>query len=154
MSWPFKIFNDIKISNMLKTDPSYRIYNDAESGEEPVFESWILSDDECGKAELHRMLRADAPGCFHGHPYESRRIILRGGYVEEVADVRGDSEIVGTKMRTCAPGFIGDVGKSMYHRIDHLIDGPSISLWLTMPGRSPFQLVGSGWGHKEGQWIK
>jgi hypothetical protein len=75
--------------------------------------------------QLHRFVRADDEGCFHSHPAWAIRIILKGGYFEELAD---------GKKRAWFPGEIGVVRPSFEHRIDSLINGKdSWSLWLRGP---------------------
>lgn len=75
--------------------------------------------------QVHKFIRADDPGCFHTHPAWAVRIILHGGYVEEL----GSGE-----RRTWQPGRIGIVRPSLEHRIDALLNGQaSWSLWLRGP---------------------
>lgn len=76
-------------------------------------------------AQIHKFVRADDPGCFHTHPAYALRIILRGGYVEEL----GSGE-----RKTWRPGMIGIVPPHLEHRIDSLLNGrESWSLWLRGP---------------------
>lgn len=75
--------------------------------------------------QLHKFVRADDPGCFHTHPAYALRIILRGGYVEEL----GNGE-----RRTWRPGRVGLVRPTLEHRIAELLNGrESWSLWLRGP---------------------
>ncbi|TGQ69538.1 hypothetical protein EN829_014925 [Mesorhizobium sp. M00.F.Ca.ET.186.01.1.1] len=75
--------------------------------------------------QLHMFIRADDPGCFHTHPAWAVRIILRGGYVEELGDGR---------WRAWRPGSFGIVGPDYEHRIGGLLNGKwSWSLWLRGP---------------------
>lgn len=74
---------------------------------------------------LHKFVKADAPGCFHTHPALAIRIILWGGYVEELGD--------GT-WKTWWPGRIGIVRPELEHRIDRLRNGrASYSMWIRGP---------------------
>lgn len=75
--------------------------------------------------QLHCFVRADDPDCFHTHPAWAIRIILKGGYVEEL----GSGE-----RRTWRAGRIGIVAPQLEHRIDALLNGrDSWSLWLRGP---------------------
>lgn len=87
--------------------------------------------------DLHKMTGADDPGCFHTHPAYAVRIILRGGYVEELE---------GGRHRTWFPGMIGLVTPSCSHRIVGLRNGKfSFSLWLRFRKRAKVELRGDGW---------
>jgi hypothetical protein len=75
--------------------------------------------------QIHKFVKADAPGCFHSHPAWAVRIVLWGGYVEETPDGR---------WRTWFPGRIGIVSPAFEHRIGGLRNGRSSwSLWLRGP---------------------
>jgi len=75
--------------------------------------------------QLHKFVRADDPGCFHSHPAWAIRIILWGGYVEELDDGR---------WRAWEPGAVGLVKPALEHRIGGLLNGKSSwSLWLRGP---------------------
>lgn len=80
----------------------------------------------CGcVAQLHMFVRADDPGCFHSHPAFAVRIIVAGGYVEELANGR----LVKWK-----PGRVGLVRPDLEHRIHSLLNGNrSWSIWLRGP---------------------
>jgi hypothetical protein len=92
------------------------------------------------RIDLHRMVDVDAAACFHTHPAWAVRIVLRGGYVEEMAD---------GKRRTWRPGMIGVVRPSLAHRVDKLRNGiESWSLWLRAPKRHRIVLIGNGWAER------
>jgi hypothetical protein len=75
--------------------------------------------------QLHRFVGADDPGCFHTHPAWALRLVLSGGYVEEVGDGR---------WRTWWPGRLGIVSPDFEHRVAGLRNGrESWSLWLRGP---------------------
>jgi hypothetical protein len=75
--------------------------------------------------QVHKFVRADDPGCFHTHPAWAVRVILWGGYVEELGD--------GSRW-VCRPGYVGIVPPQLEHRIDALLNGRSSwSLWLRGP---------------------
>lgn len=74
------------------------------------------------RVDLHKFVRADDPACFHTHPATAFRIVLWGGYVEEI-DGKG--------FRTLRPGYVGVVRPELCHRIHKLLNGKSsYSLWL------------------------
>lgn len=74
---------------------------------------------------LHKFVAADAPGCYHTHPAKAYRLVIWGGYVEELGD--------GTKV-TWRPGMFGLVRPELEHRIDSLLNGKSSwSLWFRGP---------------------
>ncbi|MAS67358.1 MAG: hypothetical protein CMK82_11260 [Pseudomonadales bacterium] len=89
------------------------------------------------RIDLHKIVYPDPRECFHSHPARAIRIILWGGYVEEMFD--------GTHRRWW-PGKIGIVRHSDIHRINRLLkERPSYSLWIRGKVRHETQLKGSGW---------
>lgn len=90
------------------------------------------------RIDLHKIVWPDSWECFHSHPASwAIRIILWGGYVEEMYD--------GT-MRKWWPGKIGIVRHSDVHRINRLLkERPSYSLWVRGKIRHPTYLKGTGW---------
>lgn len=82
------------------------------------------------RVDLHKIVLADAPNCFHTHPAFAVRIILpwRGsrGYTEEVVD-RMNGE---TYHQDWKPGNVGLIEPSFTHRVSNIPSGPSYSLWL------------------------
>lgn len=90
------------------------------------------------KVHLHKMVASDDVDCFHTHPAYALRVILRGGYVEEVE---------GGERRAWRPGMIGLVKPALSHRIAELRNGTvSYSLWIRFKKLAPVELRGSGWG--------
>lgn len=92
--------------------------------------------------DLHKMVSMDRPECFHTHPATAVRIILAGGYIEQVlhANERDSS------YRVWQPGMIGIVRPAHCHRIHALLnDRYSYSLWLRGPVVAEIQLKGWGW---------
>ena len=84
--------------------------------------------------QLHKFVRADDPGCFHTHPAYALRIILRGGYVEELG---------GGRLVEWRPGMIGIVPPHLEHRIHALRNGrESWSLWVRGPKIKPIKVRG------------
>lgn len=93
------------------------------------------------RADLHKMVGLDDPECFHTHPAWSLRVILCGGYVEEVE---------GGILVEWKPGMIGIVPPSLCHRIHALRNGhESFSLWLRGPVVAKVFLRGAGWARQE-----
>lgn len=90
------------------------------------------------RVDLHKIVWPDEWECFHSHPANwAIRIILWGGYVEEMYD--------GT-MRKWWPGKIGIVRNTDVHRINRLLkERPSYSLWIRGKVRHGTGLFGSGW---------
>lgn len=97
------------------------------------------------RVDLHKFVRADDPECFHTHPAWAIRIVLWGGYLEEV---RGEENKHGWypvwKVGRW-PGYIGIIRPSFCHRIDWLKKGASYSLWLRGPICADVELRGNGW---------
>lgn len=94
----------------------------------------LLSGLGC-RIDLHKFVAIDDPGCFHTHPAYAVRVILRGGYVEELED--------GT-LRAWRAGDIGVVAPNCSHRVA-LVLGQAYSLWLRGPKVTQFELRGDGW---------
>lgn len=75
------------------------------------------------KVDLHKMIAADEIGCFHSHPAYAVRVVLWGGYQEELK--------TSGAIRAWRPGMIGLVRPQLEHRIHTLRNGRvSYSLWL------------------------
>lgn len=85
---------------------------------------------------LHRFVAADDPGCFHTHPAYALRVIIRGGYVEEMEDGR---------LVRWRPGRVGIVRPSTSHRVAGLPAGEAVTLWIRGPKVARIQLRGPGW---------
>lgn len=84
--------------------------------------------------QLHKFVRADDPGCFHTHPATAVRVILWGGYIEELGDGR---------RRAWLPCMVGILRPELEHRIDTLLNGhTSYSLWLRGPKRAAINIRG------------
>lgn len=89
------------------------------------------------KVDLHQIVAADAPGCYHTHPAHAIRFVLWNGYIEELED--------GTT-REWRPGMVGWVRPSLSHRIAALRRAkPSYSLWLRGRKSAQIELRGEGW---------
>jgi hypothetical protein len=112
---------------------------------------------------LHKFVAADEPDCFHTHPANAIRIVLWGGYEEEVwydepRDVEAGTELVEGRVfrktkrtqreRFRVPaGYTGLVRPAFAHRIHKLSNGKvSYSLWLRFKITHDVHMVGPGWG--------
>jgi len=98
------------------------------------------------RIDLHRMVGVDSSECFHTHPARAIRIVLWGGYDEEI-HAGGNSRL----RRSCEPGLVGLVLPDLAHRISRLHGRVSYSLWLRGRKTDPIWLVGAGWGPHEGR---
>lgn len=108
----------------------------------PTFYSKTLLQFRGRKVCLHKFVGADDPGCFHTHPAHAIRIILWGGYVDELED---------GQRKTWRPGRVGRVAPTLSHRAAALINGKcSYSLWLRGPIVATIELHGSGWALQRG----
>jgi len=87
--------------------------------------------------DLHKMVAKDDADCFHTHPAYAIRIIIWGGYVEEIE---------GGAHRMWRPGMIGIVPPSLSHRVAGLRNGrASYSIWIRLRKRAKVELRGDGW---------
>jgi hypothetical protein len=91
------------------------------------------------RIDLHKFIRADDEGCLHTHPATAIRVVLWGGYVEEI-DHR-DGRVSYRKLR---PGTVGIVRPELCHRIHALLNGRcSYSLWLRGQKRAQIEIIGN-----------
>lgn len=102
----------------------------------PTLWSRTLLDWRGWRIAVHRMVGVDDPGCFHTHPAPALRIILAGGYAEELEDGQGYAWL---------PGQFGIVRPETSHRISRLFEDVSYSLWIRAPKRAAIRLRGPGW---------
>lgn len=87
------------------------------------------------QVNLHCITGADEAGCYHSHPAKAIRIILWGGYIEEIPDYRySDFEYR-------SPGYIGVMQPEFIHRIAY-VDGASWTLWIRWPVTHKIKLFG------------
>lgn len=111
---------------------------------EPVYFQKKLVSAFGWTLRLHKFVKADNPGCFHTHPAHAYRLVLWGGYIEEVS-VPVPFGRGGYRMRW-RPGCYGYVAPEFCHRVDSLINGhTSYSLWLHGPKVASIELHGDGW---------
>jgi hypothetical protein len=92
------------------------------------------------RLDLHKFIGADDPECFHTHPATAWRLVLAGGYVEQLASGR---EVAWRPLRA------GKVSPELSHRVVRLLNGRwSYSLWLRGPKTHPVALEGAGWARQ------
>lgn len=115
----------------------------------PVFYVKHLLHWRGWRIDLHKMVAPDQDACYHTHPANAIRIILYGGYVEEVYD-RDAPKIFRTHRNWWIPGMIGRVRPELCHRIHALFGHVSYSLWLRAPIMHNVTFFGRGWGQMEG----
>lgn len=99
------------------------------------------------RVDLHKFIDVDDLDCFHTHPAHAIRIVLWGGYVEEILvaeDIDGGHPR--TEGKTWRPGMVGHVRPALAHRLAGLLNGKSsYSLWLRGPICADVKLLGEGW---------
>lgn len=88
------------------------------------------------KLDVHAFVREDDLDCFHTHSALSFRIVLWGGYIEELEN--------GTK-NVWFPLRFGFVTPEYSHRVDKIIFSKAYSLWIRWPKTHETQLAGKGW---------
>lgn len=108
------------------------------------------------RVDLHKMVAADDVDCFHTHPAHALRVILWGGYVEEIEPVRLRIEAADlvvklpAERRSWRPGMIGIVRPRLSHRIAALRNGrASYSLWIRFRKVAAIELRGAGWARQK-----
>lgn len=87
--------------------------------------------------DLHCFVGGDAPGCFHTHPSWAFRIVLWGGYIEELES---------GEIKHWFPLRFGFMPPSYSHRVVTPIYDRSYSLWIRSPKKHKVELRGDGWG--------
>lgn len=103
----------------------------------PTFWYATLWEWKGRKIDIHFMSGKDKPECFHTHPAYAIRVILWGGYIEELE---------GGRHQAWYPGMIGLVKPSCSHRIAGLRNGrASYSIWIRFKKRAEIELRGIGW---------
>jgi hypothetical protein len=92
----------------------------------PVFDKWHL-DGAPFPAVLHRFSEPDM-GPPHDHPWSFRSIVLHGGYVEQVFQLDGTSELVRHE--------VGDSFHIPAGHIHRIVELPAGECWtLILPGQ-------------------
>lgn len=83
------------------------------------------------RVDLHKFIRADDPTCFHTHPAHALRIILWGGYVEELRTELPPYDAQYYEHKKRRAGYVGVVRPELCHRVHKLLNGKSsYSLWF------------------------
>lgn len=90
------------------------------------------------RIDLHKIVGDDDWDCFHTHPHWAFRLILKGGYIEQLED---------GEYKWWEPGNFGLVAPELSHRLELPANGiPSYSLWIRFPTKKhKIELRGSGW---------
>ena len=113
----------------------------------PVFYSRKLFEIFGVRFSIHKMVGPDDWGCFHTHPAKAIRIVLWGGYDEEIQKIYETCETRRTER--CGPGTIGMVRPEHCHRITRLLNGKnSFSLWIRFKKTAQVHLRGEGWAEQ------
>lgn len=86
--------------------------------------------------DLHCFVGCDSEGCFHTHQAWSFRLVLWGGYIEELES---------GERRLWFPLRCGFVSPHLSHRVVTPIYRRSYSLWIRSPKRHQVELRGTGW---------
>lgn len=98
----------------------------------PALLAWNIFKWPNGKIDIHKFTEKDELGFFHTHVGYAIRVILWGGYVEELEDGRH---------RTWFPGMIGIITPDYCHRVAGLRNGRiSYSLWIRFKKRAIMHL--------------
>lgn len=103
---------------------------------------------------LHELHSSDE-GDSHDHPFCIDVTILRGGYMEERYNRRGDFETIERR-----PGDSFTIPHDAIHRITRLLDGPCMTLatygpWVQEPGFWRFDHGGAmRRQHNSSEWVR
>lgn len=107
----------------------------------PTFYSKALAALFGWRVSLHKFVSADAAECLHSHPAIAFRIVLWGGYEEEVLTTENQSYL-----HVCRAGHMSKVRPDMIHRIHRILNSrASYSLWIRGPKTHQIALFGNGW---------
>lgn len=96
------------------------------------------------RIDIHKFIRPDNEGCYHSHPAYAIRVILRGGYDEDVHEGEIPPGYIRIrKLKRWRPFMIGLVRPQTVHRVHTLLgDGPAYTLWIRFRKVAPITLVG------------
>lgn len=96
------------------------------------------------RVSIHKFVGPDDWACFHTHPATAIRIVLWGGYDEEILTDYGTFQ--SRRTRRCSVGTVGIVKPKLCHRISKLLNGKSsYSLWIRFKKVATIELRGCGW---------
>lgn len=107
----------------------------------PTFYSKTLAAIFGVRISLHKFVSADDLECFHSHPANALRVVLWGGYEEEIRVSENQSYL--HKRRASHIGFVQPYFVHRVHRL--LNDKASYSLWIRGPKTHETNLLGEGW---------
>lgn len=101
------------------------------------------------RIDLHKIVAADGADCFHTHPAWAIRIILWGGYLEEIFNPAPNGHWF-ARFAYWLPLTMGIVAPTFAHRIAHVLDKKygSWSIWIRGPVVADVGLVGPGWARE------
>lgn len=95
------------------------------------------------KLDLHKFIAADQATCFHTHPANAIRLIIWGGYTEQI---QHDSQYFpNAYFYTKKQWIVGDIGlikPGLCHRIDTIRRKVSYSLWFRFPKTHDIKIFG------------
>ena len=91
------------------------------------------------KLDIHKFIGADDKECYHTHPAKCFRLVVWGGYIEELES--GDLVL-------WPPLRAGIVRPELSHRIAGTIFNFSYSVWFRFPKTAAIELHGSGWNNQ------
>lgn len=107
------------------------------------------------RIDLHCFIAADGEGCFHTHPAMAVRVVLCGGYEEEIWDRRpwnpsftclGSITKRPRDFDLWLPGSVGIIRPEFAHRVHRLANGKSsYSLWFRGPITHDIHILGPGY---------
>jgi hypothetical protein len=103
---------------------------DIDGSQQPARWPWLPS------VRIHHICQPDVDRHLHDHPWNARTIVLRGWYVEQL---QGSTL---TKWRT--PGYTGRLLHGQYHRIHHVNDGGTWTLFITWRQRGDWGFLVDG----------
>jgi hypothetical protein len=109
------------------------------SGQPVMFSKNLIRLPGGRKIDIHKMVSADNEGCFHSHPANAIRLILWGGYEEEIYSDTPQYK----RLKFLQFGL---VRSTFTHRIHRLLNGHSSwSLWFRGKTVDKIYLRGNGW---------
>lgn len=110
----------------------------------PVFYSRKLFEIFGVRFSIHKMVGPDDCGCFHTHPANAIRIVIWGGYEEQIFYDFGSH--IKLHIEKCGVGTIGLVRPQFCHRIKKISNNKSsYSLWIRFKKTAQVHLRGEGW---------
>jgi hypothetical protein len=122
--------------NLLDRITWYDEWRGSLDGKPTLWIRWLVNAFGC-RIDLHKMVGPDDERCFHTHPAYAIRLILSGGYVEELEN---------GVLQLWLPGMLGIVKPTLCHRVANLVNQRvSYSLWIRFRKTAEVALRGDGW---------